>query len=66
MINFPATTGQPTDGSFTHSEVGLTWTWKAAAEREFLAKQAKVNAIELGAKVSTSIDEPATTLEGQA
>jgi hypothetical protein len=27
MINFPATTGQPTDGSFTHSEVGLTWTW---------------------------------------
>jgi hypothetical protein len=27
MINFPATAGQPTDGSFTHSEVGLTWTW---------------------------------------
>ncbi len=27
MINFPATTGQPTDGSFTHSEVGLTWAW---------------------------------------
>jgi hypothetical protein len=27
MINFPATTGQPTDGTFTHTENEQTWYW---------------------------------------
>jgi hypothetical protein len=27
MINFPATAGQPTDGSFTHTHNGQTWYW---------------------------------------
>ena len=26
-INFPATSGQATDGSFTHTESGITWSW---------------------------------------
>ena len=26
-INFPATAGQPTDGSFTHSEAGIAYFW---------------------------------------
>ena len=26
-INFPATTGQPTDGSFTHTAAGVTYKW---------------------------------------
>ena len=26
-INFPATTGQATDGSFTHTASGITWAW---------------------------------------
>ena len=26
-INFPATTSQPTDGSFTHTASGITWAW---------------------------------------
>lgn len=26
-INFPATGGQPTDGTFTHTAAGITWEW---------------------------------------
>ena len=26
-INFPSTTGQPTDGSLTHTAAGVTWAW---------------------------------------
>ena len=26
-INFPATSGEATDGSFTHTESGITWSW---------------------------------------
>ena len=26
-INFPATSGQPTDGSFTYTAIGITWAW---------------------------------------
>ena len=26
-INFPSTTGQATDGSFTHTASGITWAW---------------------------------------
>jgi len=26
-INFPSTTGQPTDGSFTYTAAGVTWEW---------------------------------------
>ena len=26
-INFPATTGEATDGSFTHTASGITWSW---------------------------------------
>jgi len=26
-INFPVTTNQPTDGSFTHTASGITWAW---------------------------------------
>ena len=26
-INFPSTTGQATDGSFTHTENSVTWSW---------------------------------------
>ena len=26
-INFPSTSGQATDGSFTHTEVGMRWSW---------------------------------------
>ena len=26
-INFPSTSGQATDGSFTHTENGVTWSW---------------------------------------
>jgi hypothetical protein len=27
MINFPSTFGQPTNGTFTHTEAGQTWAW---------------------------------------
>ncbi len=27
MINFPSTFGQPTDGTFKHTEAGQTWAW---------------------------------------
>lgn len=30
-INFPATTGQPTDGSFTHTVGNVTWSWNGTA-----------------------------------
>lgn len=30
-INFPATTGQPTDGSFTHTVGNVTWSWNGIA-----------------------------------
>ena len=26
-INFPSTSGQLTDGSFTHTNAGVTWSW---------------------------------------
>ena len=26
-INFPSTSGQATDGSFTHTASGITWAW---------------------------------------
>ena len=26
-INFPSTTNQPTDGSYTHTSAGITWAW---------------------------------------
>ena len=26
-IDFPATTGQATDGSFAHTASGVTWAW---------------------------------------
>ena len=26
-IDFPSTSGQATDGSFTHTHNGLTWSW---------------------------------------
>ena len=26
-INYPDTTNQPTDGSFAHTEAGVTWVW---------------------------------------
>ena len=26
-INFPSTTGQATDGSYTHTSAGITWAW---------------------------------------
>ena len=26
-INFPSTSGQATDGSFKHTEVGKQWSW---------------------------------------
>jgi len=26
-INFPSTSGEATDGSFTHTESGITWSW---------------------------------------
>ena len=26
-INFPSTTGEPTDGSLTHTAAGVTWAW---------------------------------------
>ena len=26
-LNFPDTTGQPTNGTFTHTENGTTWSW---------------------------------------
>ena len=29
-INFPLTTNQPIDGTFTHTESGITWAWDGA------------------------------------
>ena len=29
-INFPTTTGQPIDGTYTHTESGITWAWDGA------------------------------------
>ena len=29
-INFPLTTGQPIDGTYTHTESGITWAWDGA------------------------------------
>ena len=26
-INFPSTSGQATDGSYTHTASGITWAW---------------------------------------
>ena len=30
-INFPSTAGQPTDGTFTHTEGSVTWVWNGTA-----------------------------------
>ena len=32
-ILFPDTAGQPTDGSFTHTDGGLTWIWNGTSWR---------------------------------
>ena len=30
VLNFPSTTGQPTDGSFTYTENGVIYTWNGS------------------------------------
>ena len=32
-LNFPSTTGQPTDGSFTYTAGGVTWIWDGSSWR---------------------------------
>ena len=50
-INFPSTTGQATDGSFTHTASGVTWAWDGTSWKA----QGVTGAYVLGTATATSL-----------
>jgi hypothetical protein len=50
-INFPATGGQPTDGSFTYTAAGITYSWNGESWTSFGTSNIVVNATGSGISV---------------
>ena len=50
-INFPSTTGQATDGSFTHTASGVTWAWDGTSWKA----QGVTGSYVLGTATATSL-----------
>ena len=65
-INFPSTTGQATDGSFTHTASGVTWawdgtTWKASGSTGYSLPTAAAN-VKGGVKIGSGLTMTGETL----
>ena len=69
-INFPSTTGQATDGSFTHTASGVTWawdgtTWKASGSTGYSLPTAAAN-VKGGVKIGSGLTMTGETLSADA
>jgi len=65
-INFPSTSGQATDGSFTHTASGITWawdgtTWKASGSTGYSLPTAAAN-VKGGVKIGSGLTMTGETL----
>ena len=65
-INFPSTSGQATDGSFTHTASGVTWawdgtTWKASGSTGYSLPTAAAN-VKGGVKIGNGLTMTGETL----
>ena len=65
-INFPSTSGQATDGSFTHTASGVTWawdgtTWKASGSTGYSLPTAAAN-VKGGVKIGSGLTMTGETL----
>ncbi len=70
-INFPSTSGQATDGSFTHTASGITWawdgtTWKAQGETSNYVLPQATNTVLGGIKVGANLSVTAGVLSATA
>ena len=69
-INFPSTSGQATDGSFTHTASGVTWawdgtTWKASGSTGYSLPTAAAN-VKGGVKIGGGLTMTGETLAADA
>ena len=69
-INFPSTTGQATDGSFTHTASDVTWawdgtTWKASGSTGYSLPTAAAN-VKGGVKIGSGLTMTSETLSADA
>ena len=69
-INFPSTSGQATDGSFTHTASGVTWawdgtTWKASGSTGYSLPTAAAN-VKGGVKIGSGLTMTSETLSADA
>jgi len=69
-INFPSTSGQATDGSFTHTASGITWawdgtTWKASGSTGYSLPTAAAN-VKGGVKIGSGLTMTGETLSADA
>ena len=70
-INFPSTTGQATDGSFTHTASGITWawdgtTWKAEGVTSSYTLPTAAANIKGGVKIGSGLTMTGETLSADA
>ncbi len=66
-IDFPSTSGQATDGSFTHTASGITWawdgtTWKAQGSTSNYVLPTASSTVKGGIKVGTNLSISSDTL----
>ena len=69
-IDFPSTSGQATDGSFTHTASGVTWawdgtTWKASGSTGYSLPTAAAN-VKGGVKIGSGLTMTGETLSADA
>ena len=70
-INFPSTTGQATDGSFTHTASGITWawdgtTWKAEGVTSSYTLPTAAANVKGGVKIGSGLTMTGETLSADA
>ena len=70
-INFPSTTGQATDGSFTHTASGVTWawdgtTWKASGSTASYTLPTAAANTKGGVKIGSGLTMTGETLSADA
>jgi len=70
-INFPSTSGQATDGSFTHTASGITWawdgtTWKAEGVTSSYTLPTAAANVKGGVKIGSGLTMTSETLSADA
>ena len=70
-INFPSTSGQATDGSFTHTASGVTWawdgtTWKATGVTSSYTLPTAAANVKGGVKIGSGLTMTSETLSADA